>query len=371
MDRAQHDRILKDLEKKMVFLTGPRQVGKTWLAKNIAGRFPKAVYLNYDRLEDRGIIEGERWLDTTDLLVLDELHKMPDWKNRLKGIYDTRPASLRILVTGSARLETSRQLGDSLAGRFFRHRLLPLSLAELPPADRDLERLMRRGGFPEPYLAGNEVDAERWRMQYIDGLIRTDVFDIERVHDLRAMQLVLELLRLRVGSPVSYSSIARDVAVSPNTVRKFVGILEALYVVFRVTPHSRDIARSLLSQPKIYFFDTGMVAGDEGARFENLVAVSLLKHVFARADYQGERVDLCYLRTKDGEEVDFCLVRDGAAELMLETKVSGPDAGATLARFHERTGTPAAAVFQHLRREQHAGAVTLHGAENFLAGLMM
>ena len=371
MERAQKDRIIGDLEKKMVFLTGPKQVGKTWLAKEISRRFPGAVYLNYDRLEDRRIIDEERWLDTTDLLILDDLHKMPDWKNRLKGIYDTKPPALRILVTGSARLETSRQLGDSLAGRFFRHRLLPLSLAELPEPDRDIERLLRRGGFPEPFLAGDDVDAERWRTQYIDGLVRTDVFDVERIHDLRAMQLVLELLRRRVGSPVSYSSIARDIAVSPNTVRKFIEILEALYVVFRITPHSRNIARSLLSQPKVYFFDNGMVVGDEGARFENLVAVSLLKHVFARADYLGERVDLRYLRTKDGEEVDFCVVRDGEAELLIETKVSGPDPGSTLPRLHHRTGAPGIAVFRHLRREQQAGGIALRRADRFLADLMM
>lgn len=127
MERFQEAAILLDLKKKMVFLCGPRQVGKTWLAKKIASDFPKSVYLNYDRLEDREIIRREGWRSSAELLVLDEIHKMKGWKNYLKGVFDTRDPHLKILVTGSSRLEMFRHAGDSLAGRFFRHRLLPFS----------------------------------------------------------------------------------------------------------------------------------------------------------------------------------------------------------------------------------------------------
>ncbi len=370
MERCQKSLIVRDLDRKMVFLVGPRQVGKTWLAHDISRGFSHATYLNYDSLDDRRIIESEQWLESTDLLILDELHKMPDWKNRLKGIYDTKPASLRILVTGSARLETFRQTGDSLAGRYFRHRLLPFSVAELPVERRDLDRLLSRGGFPEPFLVSEDVDAARWRNQYVDGLIRTDILDFERVHDLRSMQTVLELLRRRVGSPVSYSSLAGDTAVSPNTVKKFIDIFEALYIVFRLTPYSRNIARSLLREPKVYFYDTGMVLGDDGARFENMVAVSLQKHVFARVDSLGEQAELHYIRTKDREEVDFCVVKDGQPELMVETKFRGPDAGSAIHRFHSKHGIPAVALFRHLKNEQQSGGVTLRRADTFLSELV-
>jgi len=309
MQRPQYKLILKDLSKKMVFLTGPRQVGKTNLALQIANRFPKSVYLNYDAIEDREVIRKTAWLPDTELLILDELHKMENWNNYLKGVYDTRPPQMQILVTGSARLDILRRSGDSLVGRFFRHRLNPLSLVEIPDAtEKTLDRLTTRGGFPEPYLAEDDREADRWRLQYIDELIRVDVLDFERIHDFKSMQLTLELLRQRVGSPLSYTSLARDINCASNTIRRYVEILEALFVVFRVAPYHRNIARSLLKESKIYFYDTGMVKGNQGVCFENMVAVSLLKHLNAVEDYHGKSTALHYMRTKEKKEIDFVLV---------------------------------------------------------------
>lgn len=375
MERFQEEAIVKDLEKKMVFLCGPRQVGKTWLAKSVGSRFSKTVYLNYDRLEDREIILREGWPQSSDLLILDEIHKMKGWKNFVKGVFDTRESNLRILVTGSSRLEMYRQVGDSLAGRFFRHRLLPFSLAEIgKTGDKgpiDLDRLLARGGFPEPLLEEDPVDADRWRMQYIDGLIRTDILDFDRIHDFRSIQLVLDLLRRRVGSPVSYSSLARDAQISPNTVKKYIGIFEGLYIVFRITPYSRNIGRSLLKEPKIYFYDTGMVIGDEGARFENAVALSLLKHVYGLVDYKARNIRLHYLRTKEKEEVDFCLVRDEKAELMIEAKTRYREVPSSLSRFHKKQGIPALILAKEVKREQEISGVSVRRAERFLSELFL
>jgi uncharacterized protein len=375
MERFQEAAILRDLKKKMVFLCGPRQVGKTWLAKNIASNFTQSAYLNYDRFEDREIIQREGWRSSTDILVLDEIHKMKDWKNYLKGVFDTREPHLKILVTGSSRLEMFRHAGDSLAGRFFRHRLLPFSPAELAkthyPNAGLIDRLMMRGGFPEPFSAEDPVDADRWRMQYIDGLIRTDVLDFERIHDFRAIQLVLELLRRRVGSPISYLSIAEDVHISPNTVKKYIEIFEELYIVFRATPFSKNIARSLLKEPKIYFYDTGMVIGGEGARFENLIAQSLHKHVCALQDYKGESWQLNYLRTKDGDEVDFCLVRDDHADCIIEAKLSDTSLPSALKSFHKRYGMRASLVVKELKREQEIDGISVESASNFLSNLFL
>lgn len=367
MDRFQLPLIRKDLDRKLVFITGPRQVGKTWLALALLKDFTNGVYLNYDNPEDRAVITRAAWLPSTELLVLDELHKMAEWKNYLKGIFDTRLPQLKILVTGSARMDTFRTSGDSLAGRYFRHRLNPLAIDEIPDAsEATLDTLMMRGGFPEPFLAETDQDADRWRMQYVDGLIRTDILDFERIHDVKAVQLTLELLRRRVGSPISVTSLAQDVNCSPNTIKKYIEIFEALFIVFRVTPFHRNIARSLLKEPKLYFYDTGLVKGDDGVRFENLMAVSLLKQANATEDYRGKRAALHYLRTKEKKEVDFAMVVEDQQTTIIEVKLNDSALSPSLKYFHEKYDLPAVQVVRNLRQERMAGDIPIRRALDFL-----
>jgi predicted AAA+ superfamily ATPase len=280
---------------------------------------------------------------------------------------------MKILATGSARLEAFRQHGDSLAGRFFRHRLLPFSPAEADHIGErvELERFLTRGGFPEPFLADEPVDADRWRMQYVDGLIRTDILDFERIHDFRAMQTVFELLRARTGSPVSYQSISRDAEVAPNTVKKYIQILESLFIVFRVVPFSKRIARSIKKEPKIYFFDTGLVKGDDGARFENMAALCLLKHVYGMVDTHGRPYALHYLRTKEKAEVDFCIANDDSPELIIEAKLSDPEPGRALRYFSKRYGIPAIQVVRHLKRERTEKGIEVRRASDYLKTLVI
>ena len=372
MERIQQELVRRDLARKMVFLTGPRQVGKTTLALAISEEFENPVYLNYDHFAHREVIHKANWLPETELLILDELHKMDDWKSYLKGIYDTRQPHLQILITGSARLETFRQSGDSLAGRFFRHRLNPFSLAEISDAsEHTLNTLVERGGFPEPFLAESRNEANRWRAQYIDGLIRADILDFEKIHDFRAMQLTLELLRQRVGSPLSYSSLARDVKCSPNTIKRYIEILEALYIVFKVTPYHKNIARSIQKEAKIYFYDNGMVVGDAGIRFENFVAISLLKHLNAIEDYQGKSARLKTLRTKEKKEVDFVLEIEGSPVCMLEVKLSSSVVSQTLRYFHRKYDIPAVQVVKNLSLERVDDGIEIRKAFNYLTKLEM
>ena len=379
MKRYTDDLIQKDLARKMVFVTGARQVGKTTLSKRLLDDTP-GQYLNYDVAQDRAVILRQGLRPQAKLLVLDEIHKMPHWKTWLKGVVDglvdAKAKRQQLLVTGSARPGTFCQSGESLAGRFFAWRLHPISVREwceqtgAKPADA-LTHLLERGGFPEPCLAETDDDAQRWRRQYFDGLIRNDVLEFSRLHELAAMRLFAELLRQRVGSPLSLASMARDLNVSPITLKRYLDILEALYIVFVVRPWHHNIARATLQAPKVYFFDTGLVLGDEGVRFENLVACHLLKHIHWQQDAKGKEVDLHYVRTKDGAEVDFCLSRttsNGATlSHLVECKLSDNKPHGALKRFAEQwTGANAVQVVRNLRHEGDAGKVQIRDAAGWL-----
>lgn len=373
MQRIQKSSIINDLKKKMVLLVGPRQSGKTHLAKDIAKSYNHSMYLNYDQIMDRQIIKDQSWLDKTDLLIFDELHKMPDWKNYLKGVYDTKLDHQSILVTGSARLDIFDKIGDSLAGRYFRHRLLPLSLSELKQSNEnnDIERLLERGGFPEPFFEESIVDANRWRLQYINSILSTDVFEFEKIHNLKGMRLVFDLLRNKVGSPVSYQSLSEDVGVSSTTIKKYIQILESVYVLFVVTPYSKNIARSLLKEPKIYFFDTGLVMGDDGAKLENLIAVSLLKDVYARVDNKAEECELHYVRTKDGKEIDFVIAKPEGIEQAIEVKLSDKNLSKFLLIFKEKYNIPSLQVVKSIKNEYKKNDICIIRAQNFLNDLYL
>lgn len=373
MHRVQLELIKKDLKKKMVFLVGPRQSGKTWLAKQIALDYKSSLYLNYDSFEDKKIINEQAWNPELDLIIFDELHKKPDWKNYIKGVFDTKQNNTKILVTGSARLDIYDRMGDSLAGRYFRHRLLPFSLAELKQVGAQLSvtKLIKRSGFPEPFLAETDLDAGRWRQQYINSLLSTDIFEFDKIQNFKALKLLFELLRQRVGSPISYQSLSEDIAISPNTVKKYIEILEALFVIFLVRPYSKNIARTILKEPKIYFFDTALVEGDEGRRFENLVALSLLKNIYAQNDYLAKDLSLHYLRTKDGTEVDFAIANKSKLELMIEAKVSERKLDRGLISFTKNYEYEGVQIVQNLTKEIKESNLKLAPANSYLSSLYL
>jgi hypothetical protein len=365
-----------DLARKMVFLVGPRQVGKTTLAKALMPGYARAQYLNWDVANDRRIILGQTWSPRAGLLVLDEVHKMRGWKAHLKGAWDGRGEGQAILVTGSARMDTFRQGGESLAGRYFSLRMHPVSVREWCAAsaakpDDALDRLLERGGFPEPFLAPDAGEAERWRRQYLEDLIREDVVEFSRIGEVRAMRHFVGMLRERVGSPLSLASLARDLQVSPATVAKYLGILEALYVVFSLRPYHRNVARAILKAPKVYFFDTGLVIGDEGARLENACAAMLLKHAHFLQDVEGRAVSLHYIRDKDGGEVDLVLCRDNVPVLLAECKHADAAVSRLMANLAARfPQAEALQVVRELRQEERRGAVAIVRAADWLAGLV-
>lgn len=377
MKRYLEDYLRRDLARKLVVLTGPRQVGKTSLAQSLAGELEltPAQYLNWDVADDRAVLQRQSWNRAARLLVMDEVHKMPGWKAWLKGVVDGRPAEQALLVTGSARMDTFRQSGESLAGRYFSWRLHPVSVREwcaysgATPAAA-LAHLMRRGGFPEPCLAASDEDAARWRAQYATDLVREDVLEFSRLHEITALKLFLDMLRQRVGAPLSLASIARDLAVAPNTLKRYLDILQALFIVFTVQPWHRNIGRALLQAPKVYFYDTGMVADTPGARLENAVAAMLLKHVQFRRDGRGVEGGLHYIRTKDGAEVDFALSENDALTHLVECKHADHGLHKPLQRFATQfEATEAVQLVAELRQEENRDRVSIRRAGDWLANL--
>jgi predicted AAA+ superfamily ATPase len=336
-------------------------------------QFGRPQYLNYDNLDDARIIRNQTWSLDTDLLILDEIHKMKAWKGFVKGAYDTRSQGQSMLLTGSARLDAFRQTGESLAGRYFPYRLHPLSVKELKDTMSPREALgllNRLGGFPEPFLSGSDTEAARWRHQYYTDLVREDILEFSRIHEVKAIRLLVEMLRERIGSPLSYTSIARDLQVAPNTVRKYVDILESLCIIFLVRPFHANIARAILKEPKAYFFDSGYVKGDEGHKLENTCAVCLLKHAHYLQDSTGEDVSLCYLRTRDEQEVDFGLCKEDRITTLIEIKLSENRPSPGLTYFKKKmSNIPAYQLVQNLRHEESIAGISVVSAARWLSEL--
>lgn len=341
----------------MVFLAGPRQVGKTTLAHMIAKGYSRPVYLNWDNPEHRQNILKLRWSPDTDLLILDEVHKNPDWKNLVKGIWDTRIKNMHLLVTGSSRLNIYRRGGDSLTGRYLLHRLHPFSIKEFsdkndesslihdnapPKLTFDIETggldlLTEFGGFPEPLLSANKRIWRRWKQNRFETVIREDIRDTAGVNLMTKLEMMGYMISERTCSPLSMNSLARDIEVSPKTVKSWLEVFCRNYFIFRVPPYHKSLHRALRKESKYYLWDWSVLE-NSGKLFENLVASHLLKFCHFISDISGYSVRLYYLRDTDKREVDFLIVWENKPWLIAECKLK-PDGGLTPLRyFADRLG---------------------------------
>ena len=369
MRRYLHAQITRDLDEKMVFLGGPRQVGKTTLARQVIPG--DEACLNWDIPAHRAQILRRELPDTSSWLF-DELHKNRRWRAFLKGVYDEFRGRRRILVTGSARLDLYRFGGDSLQGRYHYLRLHPLSFAELAsPSAKDLEQLFRLGGFPEPFLRGSESAARRWSVEYRNRLVRDDVATLESVRDLGAMEQLMLALPERVGSPLSRNALREDLSLNHETISRWLDIFERLYAIFRVPPFGAPRLRAVKKEQKHYHFDWSVVP-DDGPRFENLIASHLLKWVHFQFDTTGRELELRYFRDVDGREVDFVVVERRKPVMFVEAKVAAEPASSSLRYLKARF--PNADAYQvHLRGDRAsvtAEDIHLWSAARFLATLV-
>jgi uncharacterized protein len=324
----------------MVFLGGPRQVGKTTVTENLINTvFPGGILLNWDSRKARERILDESWEESAPLVVFDELHKYPHWKQWVKGVYDTKPKNQAYVVTGSAKLNVYKKGGDSLLGRYHYWRIHPFTLDELPQGvspKAGFKRLITLGGFPEPFLSNDERKARRWRKERYDRILREDIQDISRVRDVQLIRMLLDALRARVGGMITYTNLARDLQVSPNTIKEWISLVAEMYIAFPIYPFSKNLPRAIQKPAKLYFYDNADCSGGEGVRLENLVATHLLKRLHFLEDYEGYECSLHYIRDKDGREVDFVTVVDGKVTDLIEVKLSDDSISAPLKYFKSR-----------------------------------
>ncbi len=318
MKRYLEDQVRHDLKKKMVFLGGPRQVGKTTLAQSLG---PRESYLNWDDVEDREKIL-KRILPPEQLWIFDEIHKYRQWRGYLKGLYDKNKGEKKILVTGSARLDLLRYSGDSLQGRYHFLRLYPLTTDELKiKSQGDLKNLLHLGGFPEPFLGGHEVEARRWSREYRQRILRDDISSIERISDLGQAELLLLRLPELVGSPLSINSLREDLQVSHKTLSRWLNIFERFYAIFRISPFGSPKVKAVKKEQKHYHYDWTLVK-DAGAKFENFIGMHLLKRCHFMEDTQGRELDLRFYKDHEGREVDFILCENQKPLAMIEVKLA-------------------------------------------------
>ncbi|MBF0328166.1 MAG: ATP-binding protein [Nitrospirae bacterium] len=380
--------IAEDLKHKMVFVGGPRQVGKTTLCRNlVAASFRNHAYFNWDNRTDRRKIMSASWPGDAELLIFDEIHKYRKWKGLIKGEYDKLNDRFKFLVTGSARLDLYRKGGDSLQGRYHYYRLHPFALAEMEnipykasvlgeiPVGQEfyqdtLNVLDSFGGFPEPVTGQSKRQLRRWHNEKIERMFREDIMDVQTIRDIGNMKLLSDILPTKVGSLLSLNAIREDLEISHRAVSHWMDILETFYYQFRIYPYSTKTIRSLKKEPKLYLWDWSEVE-DEAARFENLIASHLLKFVHFIIDHEGHKAELNYLRDVDKREVDFLVTINKKPWFAVDCKLNDTSLSSNLLYFRDRLAIPY--VYQVVKKDKtdsiEKGARII-SAGRFLSGLV-
>lgn len=332
--------IVKDLKKKMVFLGGPRQVGKTTLALSMIEKKDKEfAYLNWDNEAARKTINNQAWDKEEPLIIFDEIHKRKGWQTLIKGAWDTWKGLQKYLITGSAQLDIFRKGGDSMLGRYHYYRIHPFTLSELGNNPENLKKIFEFGGFPEPLLEEDKTELRRWHLQRVSKLVRIDLRDLENISDLDKMEMLALALPERVASLLSYKSLSEDLGVSDKTIKRWVQVLSSLYYCYLIFPFGGAKIKAIKKTPKLYLWDWSQIF-DESARFENMVASHLFKYCHFIQDTQGYRMELRFLRDKAGKETDFVVLKENKPLFAVECKLNDSKIDPAIKYFSEKLSIP-------------------------------
>ena len=352
MERYLQSAIREDIEEKMVFIGGPRQVGKTTLSLDFLDKpsLSHPAYLNWDIVTAKNLLLNGELPGNEPIIILDEIHKYKDWRNLVKGYFDRYRDEKKFLITGSAKLDYYRRGGDSLQGRYYYHRLHPFSLAEVSrrPNAGDVESLLTFGGFPEPFLKGNIRTLKRWQRERQARIIQEDLISLESVKDISTLDLLVQTLPDRVGSILSVNSLRRDLSIAFETAERWIQILENLYHCYRILPFGSPGIRAAKKEKKLYMWDWSLCRNN-GARFENMVASHLLKYCHFLEDTEGENMELRFLRDHDGREVDFVVLKNNHPEFAVECKTGDKSISRHISYFAQRTDIP---IFYQVHLEE-------------------
>ena len=367
------DRYLKkyaeeDLKTRMIFVGGPRQVGKTTFALSFLSEPSEKhpAYLNWDDVRVRPALRRGELPPRQPLIILDEIHKYARWRNLVKGFFDTMKSEKTFIITGSARLDHYMKGGDSLQGRYHGYRLHPFSPAEIggTTSRKDLDHLLKFGGFPEPFLRGEERFWRRWQRERIQRVIYDDIRDLERVKELSLLELLAEELPRRVGSPLSVKNLKEVLEVAHETADRWIRIFERLYVCFRIPPYGAPRVRAVKKEQKLYLWDWSAVPED-GARFENLVACQLLKYCHFIEDTEGYRMELRFLRDTDKREIDFLVLKEGRPLMAVECKTGEKAINPAMFYFRQRINIPRLYQVHTGTRDYEKGGVRILPFQTF------
>jgi len=373
-ERYLKNTVAKDLKDRMVFIGGPRQVGKTIFALTFLSEPTEKhpAYLNWDNIATRSsLLKGE--LPAKEkCIVLDEIHKFTRWRNLVKGFYDTNKSEKSFIITGSARMDYYSRGGDSLQGRYHYYRLHPFSLTELnkKPSEEDLRRLLKFGGFPEPCLKGEEKFWRRWQRERTHRVIYEDIRDLENVKDISLLELLAAELPNRVGAPLSVKNLKELFQVSHETIERWLKIFERMYYCFRIPPYGPPKVRAVKKEQKLYLWDWSIVP-EPGPRFENFIASHLLKYCHFREDTEGYRMDFRFLRDTDKREVDFVVLENGKPLFAVECKAGEKNVNPSLYYFMERTKIPKFYQLHEGNRDFEKNGVRVLPAQTFCKELQL
>jgi predicted AAA+ superfamily ATPase len=404
LNRPLYEKTFRELskEKRMVFIAGARRVGKTTLGEMIGRGFTNRVYLNWEIPEHRTRLirspalfeELERQDESAPLVMLDEINRHRGWRRYLKGVYDRLQNRYQFLIAASSRLDYPQRRGDSLSGRYYLLQLWPFTQAELgranlPPQEffanplqvrmerypelREIwQALAEHSGFPEPYLSGRITAYRRWSGAFAEQLIREDIRDLTGIKAVAEVETLYHLLPAQVGQLLSVPALAQGLQVAYNTIRSWLVTLQRFFAVFSITPWTRGVPRAIREGQKIYLCDSPRVCDPE-ARFENMVALELLRAASSWNEMGYGRFSLNFIRTKDQQEVDFILADDGRPVLLVDARAQDHQPSAALMKFQTALRVPAVQLVRaaegYRRVSNDDQSILIAPACQYLAGL--